>query len=109
MRDDPNLPTYAVAELQSLLAKTVVELGIGGFVPAQEIVRVFNPMSARDFAQIAYAADFMASHLHEPHDSKGAEAMVEVIGENQFYLKPRFNQLEDRFRTWFEGHEVVRF
>ena len=101
--------TYPIRALEALRSKVIEELGIGGFIRADQYTRVSNPMSARQFARITYATDLMPHIFDDPSQAANIENVAAVIARNRFELKPHFNEIVSRFRADFGFEEPVWF
>ncbi len=101
--------TYPLDTLAQLNSTAIIELGIGGYIAAEQIARVFNPMSAEEFARITYATDLMSHILDDPAQAVNVENVAAVIEQNQFDNKPHFNELVELFRAKFNRRDQVQF
>jgi len=95
--------------LECLRGDMIVKLGIGGYIPADDILLHFNPITAEQFAKIIYATDLMPYIFEDPAEANNVENIEAVINQINFELKPHFKQLVDMFKSRFGNQAQFTF
>jgi hypothetical protein len=79
---------------------TIVELGVGGYIPSHKFGLVFNEIDASTFAKIMYATEYMLADFEG--DATIDEAnILPTINKYNFEAKRHFGQVEEIFRRHF--------
>ncbi len=96
-------------DLDNLFNEAISKLGIGGYVSTNDILSLYNPLTAENFAKIAYATDKMPSIYDNSSEAVNAENIEIVIRQNQFEYKPHFGHLVKMFVSRFDNQKIVTF
>lgn len=99
-----------VNRLEWALADAVSQLGIGGWVQAEDILAYLNPITPTDFANLAYASDQLGSGDLPSEYAKDASRLKKLI-ESECYeqTKPHFKDLVALYERHFPGQVSVCF
>lgn len=103
------LPLYHVDTLQVALSDAVAHLGIGGHLRAEPIARSFNPMSAEEFAHIAYATDELDVCDKQHSEATYLDQIRQAVLLKRFVYKACFGDLVALFKNRFDLYDKVRF
>lgn len=103
-----SIPVYPIRILEYAISDAVAKLGIGGYIPARDIVKAFNPISAGEFAQIMYATDLM-SEIFDDEQAVNVDNVKTIVEQNRFETRDCFNDLIEVFRAHFKRLDHVQF
>lgn len=95
-----------VERLEDAVYETVVEIGVGGFVPARKFMLVFKEIDASTFARIMYATDLMMSEF-EGYKAVDERNILPTINSNNFEAEKHFCKVESIFRRHF-GSQTLK-